>query len=57
MARLIYSAIASLDGYVEDDQGQFDWGAPDEEMLSFVNNLERPIGAYLYGRGMYETAG
>jgi hypothetical protein len=57
MARLIYSAIASLDGYVEDDQGQFDWGAADEEMLSFVNNLERPIGTYLYGRGMYETAG
>ncbi len=55
MARLIYSAIASLDGYVEDAQGQFDWGAPDEEMLSFINDLERPIGTYLYGRRMYET--
>ena len=55
MARLIYSVIASLDGYVEDAQGQFDWGAPDEEMVSFINDLERPIGTYLYGRRMYET--
>ena len=55
MARLIYSAIASLDGYVEDAQGQFDWGAPDEEVLSFISELERPIGTYLYGRRMYET--
>ena len=55
MARLIYSAIASLDGYVEDGQGRFDWAEPDEEVFSFVNDLERPIGTYLYGRRMYET--
>lgn len=55
MARLIYSAIASLDGYIEDARGRFDWGAPDEEVLSFINDLERPVGTYLYGRRMYET--
>ena len=55
MARLIYSAIASLDGYVEDPAGQFEWGAPDDEVLAFLNELERPIGTYLYGRRMYET--
>jgi dihydrofolate reductase len=55
MAKLIYAAIASLDGYVEDKQGQFDWAAPDDELLAFVNDLERPIGTYLYGRRMYET--
>jgi dihydrofolate reductase len=55
MARLIYLAIASLDGYVEDEQGRFDWAAPDEEVHAFVNDLERPIGTYLYGRRMYET--
>jgi dihydrofolate reductase len=55
MAKLIYSAIASLDGYVEDEQGRFDWAAPDEEVHAFVNDLERPIGTYLYGRRMYET--
>src|ERR1700744_6540961 len=55
MAKLIYSAIASLDGYVEDAQGKFDWSAPDEEVHAFVNDLERPIGTYLYGRRMYET--
>src|ERR1700760_2167480 len=55
MAKLIYSAIASLDGYVEDDQGTFDWAAPDEEVHAFVNELERPVGTYLYGRRMYET--
>lgn len=55
MARLIYSAIASLDGYVEDARGGFDWAAPDEEVHEFVNDLERPIGTYLYGRRMYET--
>jgi dihydrofolate reductase len=52
---LIYSAIASLDGYVEDARGKFDWAAPDEEVHAFVNELERPIGTYLYGRRMYET--
>lgn len=55
MARLIYSAITSLDGYVADKRGDFDWGAPDEEVLAFVNDLERSIGTYLYGRRMYET--
>jgi dihydrofolate reductase len=55
MGALIYSAIASLDGYVEDVHGKFDWGAPDEEVHSFVNELERPLGTYLYGRRMYET--
>jgi dihydrofolate reductase len=55
MARLVYSAIASLDGYVEDEQGTFDWAAPDDAVLAAVNDLERPIGTYLYGRRMYET--
>ena len=55
MAKLIYSAIASLDGYVEDEQGQFDWAAPDEEVHAFANDLERTVGTYLYGRRMYET--
>src|ERR1700748_3893323 len=55
MASLIYLAIASLDGYVENEQGNFDWAAPDEEVHAFVNDLERPVGTYLYGRRMYET--
>lgn len=55
MAKLIYSAIASLDGYVEDKQGNFDWGTPDDEVHAFINDLERPIGTYLYGRRMYQT--
>jgi dihydrofolate reductase len=55
MAKLIYSAITSLDGYIEDVEGNFDWGAPDEEVFSFVNDLERSVGTYLYGRRMYET--
>jgi dihydrofolate reductase len=54
MAKLIYSAITSLDGYVADADGSFDWAAPDEEVHAFVNDLERPIGTYLYGRRMYE---
>jgi dihydrofolate reductase len=53
--KLIYAAIASLDGYVEDEEGSFDWAVPDEELHAFVNDLERPIGTYLYGRRMYET--
>jgi dihydrofolate reductase len=53
MAKLIYSAIASLDGYIEDEDGNFDWSAPDEELHTFVNELERPVGTYLYGRRMY----
>ena len=55
MAKLIYSALTSLDGYVADEQGKFDWAEPDEEVHAFVNDLERPIGTYLYGRRMYET--
>jgi dihydrofolate reductase len=55
VARLIYSTIASLDGYVADAEGNFDWAAPDEEVHTFVNELERPVGTYLYGRRMYET--
>jgi dihydrofolate reductase len=55
LAKLIYSAIASLDGYVEDEEGKFGWAAPDDEVHAFVNDLERPIGTYLYGRRMYET--
>ena len=55
MAKLIYSAIASLDGYIEDSGGGFRWAMPDEEVHAFVNDLERPIGTYLYGRRMYET--
>ena len=55
MAKLIYSAIASLDEYVADERGKFDWAAPSEEVHAFVNDLERPIGTYLYGRRMYEV--
>ena len=55
MAKLIYSAITSLDGYVEDEHGRLEWAEPDEEVHAFVNDLERPIGTYLYGRRMYET--
>jgi dihydrofolate reductase len=55
MAKLIYSTIASLDGYVADEKGNFDWAAPDEEVHSLVNDLERPVGTYLYGRRMYEV--
>ena len=55
MAKLIYSAIASLDGYIADEDGNFDWAAPDEEVHRFVNDLIRPVGTYLYGRRMYEV--
>jgi dihydrofolate reductase len=55
MAKLIYSAIASLDGYIADEDGNFDWAVPDEEVHGFINDLERPVGTYLYGRRMYET--
>ena len=55
MAKLIYSTIASLDGYVADEEGNFDWAVPDEEVHAFINDLERPAGAYLYGRRLYET--
>lgn len=55
MAKLIYAAITSLDGYIEDQDGKFDWSVPDEEVHAFVNDLQRPIGTYLYGRRMYEV--
>jgi dihydrofolate reductase len=55
MANLIYSAITSLDGYVADADGRFDWAEPDEEVHAFINDLERSVGTYLYGRRMYET--
>jgi dihydrofolate reductase len=55
VAKLIYSAIASLDGYVADRDGNWSWSAPDAEVHAFVNDLERPIGTYLYGRRMYEV--
>ena len=55
MVKLMYSAIASLDGYVADAEGRFDWSAPDDEVHAFVNDLERPVGIHLYGRRMYEV--
>jgi dihydrofolate reductase len=55
MAKLIYAAITSLDGYVADEDGKFDWAEPDEEVHSFVNDLESPVGTYLLGRRMYEV--
>ncbi len=55
MSNLIYSAIASLDGYVADENGDFGWAAPDEEVHAFVNDVQRPVGTYLYGRRMYEV--
>jgi dihydrofolate reductase len=55
MAALIYSAITSVDGYVADQHGNFDWAEPDEEVHAFVNDVERRVGTYLYGRRMYET--
>lgn len=53
--RLIYSGITSLDGYLTDENGTFDWAAPDEQVHAFVNERERPIGTYLYGRRMYQV--
>jgi dihydrofolate reductase len=55
VAKLIYSVIESLDGYIADEDGNFDWAEPDEEVHTFVNDLERPVGTYLYGRRMYEV--
>jgi dihydrofolate reductase len=55
MGKLIYTAITSLDGCIEDEDGKFDWAAPDEEVHAFVNDLERGVGTNLYGRRMYET--
>jgi len=55
MAKLIYSALMSLDGFIEDENGNFDWALPNEEVHQFVNDLERSAGTHLYGRRMYET--
>jgi dihydrofolate reductase len=55
MAKLIYAAIASLDGYVADRDGKWDWSVPNDEVHAFVNDLVRPIGTHLYGRRMYEV--
>jgi dihydrofolate reductase len=55
VAKLVYTAITSLDGYVEDEEGKFDWAAPDAEVHAFINDLERPIGTYLCGRRLYDT--
>ena len=55
MAKLIYAALTSLDGYVADEHGKFDWARPNEEVHGFVNDLERPVGTHLYGRRMYEV--
>jgi dihydrofolate reductase len=55
MAKLTYCAITSLDGFIEDTDGNFDWCRPDEEVHAFVNDLERPIGTYLYGRRLYDV--
>ena len=55
MAKLIYGAIMSLDGYIADEDGNFDWAEPDEEVHAFVNDLQRPIGTYLYGRRLYDV--
>ena len=55
MARLIYVSNVSLDGYIEDEHGSFDWTAPDDELFTFITDLVRPVGTYLYGRRMYDT--
>jgi dihydrofolate reductase len=54
MARLLYMAITSLDGYVADEAGKYDWAMPDDEVFGFVNEFERPVGTYLYGRRLYQ---
>jgi dihydrofolate reductase len=55
VGELIYTALQSLDGYIADEQGGFEWAAPNEEVHAFVNELTRPIGTHLYGRRMYEV--
>ena len=55
MGRLIFSIITSLDGYISDEHGNFDWAEPDAEVHQYVNDLEREVGTLLYGRRMYET--
>jgi dihydrofolate reductase len=55
VAKLVYASITSLDGYIADEDGDFQWGAPDEELSTFINDIVRPFGTNLYGRRMYET--
>ena len=55
MAKLIYVSNVSLDGYIEDEDGSFDWTAPDDELFAFITDRVRPVGTYLYGRRMYDT--
>jgi len=55
MAKLIYPTICSLDGFVADENGKFDWAEPDEEVHAFVNDVERSVGTHLYGRRLYEV--
>lgn len=55
MAKLIYAAITSVDGYIADRDAEFGWAVPDEELHAFVNDLLRPVGTYLYGRRMFEV--
>lgn len=55
MAKLIYVSNVSLDGYIEDEHGSFDWTAPDDELFAFITDLVRPVGTYLYGRRLYDT--
>lgn len=55
MAKLVYTVITSLDGYIEDEDGNFGWSMPSAELHQFINDLERPVGTYLYGRRLYET--
>jgi dihydrofolate reductase len=55
VGKLTYLAIQSLDGYIEDEDGKFDWAEPDEEVHSFLNELERPVGTYLLGRRVYDV--
>lgn len=55
MTKLTYSAIVSVDGYVADENGRFDWAEPDEEVHAFINDLERSVGTYLYGRRLYQV--
>src|SRR5215467_14020092 len=55
MAKLIYISNVSLDGYIEDEHGRFDWTGPDDEVFGFITDLVRPVGTWLYGRRLYET--
>ncbi|WP_136708942.1 dihydrofolate reductase family protein [Agromyces sp. H66] len=55
MGRLVTSGLTSLDGYIADERGDFSWGEPDAAVHAFVNDLERSIGTYLYGRRMFEV--